>query len=873
MQFIERVNIDTLKYIIENVPAEQLGTYYSKGAKESDYESVKTFVTNYYESLSGKGYKTVDYAQKDGRGRHWPQSSSITNLSKPIRHLIADEYNIDLDMVNCHPVLLQDYCTRNNIPCRQLSRYVTSRNEILSNFEGQDIKTEVLRLINGGKAKLDNGFVRRFTQEIKNIHSSVIDLNSERFEQLKKTASYNPEGRLMSDILCDLENQCLEAMIRYCKENKIRVTSLAFDGLTIDRSYKNEQKLDSIIKGMQAQILCDCDILMSIKHKPMNQGLDIYEDDDDEEEEECDEPEECSCEFDHSKLNAFLAEIVTHFKIKPLDDKYKNWFKFIKNVSCDVCEESFISKLPAVHEDISYDPSIEEINSFDWKWAKTVTPPRKRSFQAHVEIINEQLRLIEIASEEIQCEDEYDLSNSEIKFSSDDQFTDMMKHLHNTVFETLSDLRKYIIEQGPRYFRSVNNPQCFIINKGLQGTEIVKQLNRIKGFYYHKQADKPKELKSIYIYNTNGRSLLNDNIVFQNTQLYGSFGFNPNEEKQDPNEFNTWKGFKSEMVDEVDMSKVTPFLKHIKEAWCNDNEDHYDYCVQWLKHVFTKPWIKTGVVPVLYGVEGTGKGILIDELLNKYIFGSYGSTHVGISKLVGRFNACIMDKVFIACNEVCQEVGSFHNAFDNLKALITDTSIPIERKGLPVLQDYRNYCNYIFTTNNHDAVRISGSDRRFFVLETSNRYKGNFEYFNKLAELCDQEAADHFFTYICNLPTTRNIRSIPETDIKNDMRDVNKSTVEKFKDDLIEAYNRSKASERNKSFDNVEGIMMSDWDSLLLRKLTNGKIKLPVCYNLYKSWCNDSGERSKTKRKFSREMGDLLSVGVLDGYKCFILGQ
>jgi len=319
-----------------------------------------------------------------------------------------------------------------------------------------------------------------------------------------------------------------------------------------------------------------------------------------------------------------------------------------------------------------------------------------------------------------------------------------------------------------------------------------------------------------------------------------------------------FNGFKAQEVEEVDMALIRPMLTHILTCWCNDDQDLYSYILQWFRQAFSEPWEKTGVVILLYGDEGTGKGTLIDKFIKPYIYGDMNSLTIqGLSKIVQRFNSALMNKLLICANEVNSGEG-FHDTFDTLKALITDPTFCPEKKGFDVTQDYRAPCNFIFTTNNHNSVKLGKTDRRFLCLETSNRYAGRKgrDYFNQLyaclAPDVVQTAANHFFTYCKRLEKVGEVRDVPMTKLKMEMLNQAKTSIELFLDDVKETFSEGEEityksegwkREMNESMVRVDGTI---------------EISASVFYSAYSCWCEINREKVKPSRDFGRDMKRLV---------------
>jgi hypothetical protein len=94
----------------------------------------KNALHKYKQKISNR-YVPVNYFFSKGSnfGRLYAEGSlSLQNFRKGIRHALAEHTYDDIDMVNAHPVLLSQYCVKNNIRCDLLSDYVNNREVWLS---------------------------------------------------------------------------------------------------------------------------------------------------------------------------------------------------------------------------------------------------------------------------------------------------------------------------------------------------------------------------------------------------------------------------------------------------------------------------------------------------------------------------------------------------------------------------------------------------------------------------------------------------------------------------------------------------------------------------------------------------------------------
>ncbi len=269
----------------------------------------------------------------------------------------------------------------------------------------------------------------------------------------------------------------------------------------------------------------------------------------------------------------------------------------------------------------------------------------------------------------------------------------------------------------------------------------------------------------------------------KNVVEYFGAGIYPNRDLCPKQIYNMWKGFEVEQYngndyEEVDISVI---LEHFNVV-ANYNEKVYNYLLNYFAHLIQKPHIKTGVCILVQGKQGTGKTTLFEILLRKIMGKRYVYDTADVEKIVGRFNGNIGGKLMVVLNEAS---GKDNNqVLDKIKDIVTRTEVTIEHKGIDPFE-VQDYCNYCFTTNNIKPVAITSDDRRFQVIECSDKYKGDTEYFKKLYNyLNDKPTIYTFYKYLLK----RDISDFnPEadrviTDATTDLHTLNQEPVEMFLD-------------------------------------------------------------------------------------------
>ena len=177
---------EKLKYIFEN----------------NDYnEEINNLARNYYDSLDDNGCKRIVYKQTDDKNRYYGDSSCLTYLKKEIRNSIMPKNIKDIDMINCHPVISNYLCRKNNVDCNILKNYIENRELILSSFgeNAKIIKELFLSILNGGfkdiysDDKQTNDYLNLFEQEIIRIQNYLYIYDKSYLD-----IDYNYKGKNLS---------------------------------------------------------------------------------------------------------------------------------------------------------------------------------------------------------------------------------------------------------------------------------------------------------------------------------------------------------------------------------------------------------------------------------------------------------------------------------------------------------------------------------------------------------------------------------------------------------------------------------------------------------------------------------------------------
>lgn len=253
---------------------------------ENEITHLKKYMKNYNKKM--KCVK-VKYVRGDiiEYGRVNPEFSlGLHCLKKQIRHTIVNGL-IDIDIVNCHPVILLNICKKNDYPCDKLTHYVRHRGDILQQIQDRhkvsrdDAKTLVIILIYLGSYdnwieeqkcqgdKLD--FLVEFHDEMSILAQVIRNVNPDLTQRLSSIKDKHNNNSIMSYYLQTIECNILETIVMYCRKKRIikKTYVLSNDGLMIPiDNYK-----PSLLTDFKNLIKQTFDIELDFETKAMDKGF------------------------------------------------------------------------------------------------------------------------------------------------------------------------------------------------------------------------------------------------------------------------------------------------------------------------------------------------------------------------------------------------------------------------------------------------------------------------------------------------------------------------------------------------------------------------------------------------------------------------
>lgn len=160
----------------------------------------------------------------------------------------------------------------------------------------------------------------------------------------------------------------------------------------------------------------------------------------------------------------------------------------------------------------------------------------------------------------------------------------------------------------------------------------------------------------------------------------------------------------------------TPFLIHLAKLLPNEHDR--DILLAYMAAVVQFPGVKIQWAPLIQGVQGNGK-----TLLTRVVARAVGRRYVHMPRadeIGNKFNEWLVGKILCGVEEIYVP-GHKVEVMEVLKPMITaGDGIGIEGKGKDqVTRDI--CCNFMFTSNHKDAVKLEEGDRRFAIFYTAQQ--------------------------------------------------------------------------------------------------------------------------------------------------------
>jgi hypothetical protein len=181
------------------------------------------------------------------------------------------------------------------------------------------------------------------------------------------------------------------------------------------------------------------------------------------------------------------------------------------------------------------------------------------------------------------------------------------------------------------------------------------------------------------------------------------------------------------------------WIELTRDVICGGDKNLFRWMCHWFANIVREPREKSLTAPVIVGVEGAGKTLMLE-----YFGRILGPAYVTVTKeehIVGRFNRHMGATLLLHSEEALYGGDKKHAGI--IRSLITDPWHMVEPKGIDA-QKVRNYLRLALTSNDIYAAPAKPGDRRYTVIDMGDR-KASSELIQRvLAEMSgDGPAALH----------------------------------------------------------------------------------------------------------------------------------
>ena len=229
---------------------------------------------------------------------------------------------------------------------------------------------------------------------------------------------------------------------------------------------------------------------------------------------------------------------------------------------------------------------------------------------------------------------------------------------------------------------------------------------------------------------------------------------------------------------------IQKFKNHLSILMSNDEAE---ILLDWMAYAAQNPGKKILWVPLIQSVEGVGKS-LIGNLLINHVFGKANAGVVDSVIIADKNNSWSSSKMLRILEEIKLSGHNRYEVLNQLKPLITNPTITRVEK-FEVSSEVRNTCNFIAFTNFKDALPIDEHHRRWWLvfspIESLNDLErvvgiNRQDYFQPLHHLSkpDSPYGSEFRTYLLE----RNVDNFnpnfpPESKHKEELAEIERSKL------------------------------------------------------------------------------------------------
>ena len=328
--------------------------------------------------------------------------------------------------------------------------------------------------------------------------------------------------------------------------------------------------------------------------------------------------------------------------------------------------------------------------------------------------------------------------------------------------------------------------------------------------------------------------------------------------------YNLWKGYSVARNPDGDCSL---YIEHVFENICNRDHEFFDFVIGWAAHLIQRPDKRLGVGLVLMSkAEGTGKNVFA-EALGRLLGNAYRLA-TQARQITGNFNKDLEHTLLLHAAEAVWAANRSDEGI--FKSLVTDATIPIERKGGERYQA-KNYLHFIVSSNEDFVVPVSATGRRWAVFKVSEAHMQDRPYFAAIADQLENGGYGKLLDILLNVDlATVDLSKIPNTEAlvaqkMHSMPALDRWLMEACSHNSIPGSKRVvsviKETQRTGSV-----VVESEVSSKMLDRTPwpddeQIEVGRPELFDAYATWCSRNRMQPPNENTFSKPLRELFDLG------------
>lgn len=175
---------------------------------------------------------------------------------------------------------------------------------------------------------------------------------------------------------------------------------------------------------------------------------------------------------------------------------------------------------------------------------------------------------------------------------------------------------------------------------------------------------------------------------------------------------NLWTGW----AIQPEKGDCNAWLELLRDVICGGDDHLSNWLLHWFANILREPTNKSLTAPVIIGVEGAGKSLLLAYFGR--ILGRGFTVVTNDEHIHGKFNKHLASTLLLHSDEALYAGDKRHAGI--VRSLITDESRIYEQKGIDARQ-VKNYLRLALTSNEAHAAPAKPGDRRYTVITMDKR--------------------------------------------------------------------------------------------------------------------------------------------------------